>query len=83
MGKRVDLQALLETTLGSEHVYFQPPESVKMEYPCIIYSLDSGSTIFANDLPYKHDKCYSIKVIDKNPDSIILDKIAMLPKMCI
>lgn len=37
---RIDLQYLLENILGSRHVYFQPPETVKMNYPAIVYSLD-------------------------------------------
>ena len=62
-------------------VYFQPPETVKLRYPCIIYSRDSGKTEFANDKPYQHEVRYSVTVIDKNPDSKLLEKVAMLP-MC-
>ena len=39
MGTRLELQNKLEELLGSRHVYFQPPESVKMEYPAIKYSM--------------------------------------------
>lgn len=38
---RIDFQHLLEEILGSPHVYFQPPATVKLEYPAIIYSLDN------------------------------------------
>jgi hypothetical protein len=83
MGSRVQLQALLEDLLGSRNVYFQPPETVKLGYPCIIYSRGViGKTQFANDKPYKHAVRYSVTVIDANPDSNILDKIASLP-MCV
>lgn len=81
MGKRVQLQELLETLLGSENVYFQPPETVKLIYPCIIYSLSNIDTIFANNKPYQHYPEYLVTVIDKNPDSEIPGKVASLP-MC-
>jgi hypothetical protein len=35
MGQRAELQILLESI--TEHVYFQPPENVALEFPCIIY----------------------------------------------
>ena len=39
MSKRKDLQKLLEQTLGSRNVYFQPPATIKMQYPAIRYEL--------------------------------------------
>ena len=38
MKTRLELQNKLEELLGFRHVYYQPPESVKMEYPAIRYS---------------------------------------------
>ena len=40
MANRLDLQALLEDLLGSRNVYYQPPESDKMNYPAIVYALE-------------------------------------------
>lgn len=82
MGKRVQLQELLEDLIGSENVYFQPPESKKLCYPCIIYTRSLGETQFANDKPYSHQIGYSVIIIDQNPDSDIPGKVAALP-MCI
>lgn len=82
MGQRLDLQALLVYILGSDNVYFQPPPSIKMLYPCIVYNRDYEATRFAGDKPYSHKKRYQVTVIDRNPDSIIPAKIAELP-MCI
>lgn len=79
MSSRTELQTILETVLGSGNVYFQPPESLKMNYPCIVYSRDDIKTRFANDKPYQHLTRYSVMVIDKNPDSTIPDKVKMLP----
>lgn len=79
MEKRLQLQTLLETLLGSSNVYFQPPESIKMAYPCIIYSRDNSSTYFADNNPYKNQIRYQVIVVDKNPDSLILSKIDSIP----
>lgn len=68
--------------IGDAYVYFQPPENVKLRYPCIIYKRNSGKTKFADDTPYSHHTQYLLIVIDKNPVSRILSKIAMLP-MCV
>lgn len=40
MASRLNLQTFLEEILESRNVYFQPPESVKMKYPAIVYALD-------------------------------------------
>lgn len=80
MGSRLSLQSLLETILGTRNVYFQPPPSLMMSYPCIIYSRDDINTKFGDNIPYLRDKQYAITVIDKNPDSLIPDKIGALPK---
>jgi hypothetical protein len=37
--------------------------------------------MFADNKPYNHQKAYMVTVIDRNPDSEIPEKIAMLP-MC-
>ena len=80
MGTRLELQTLLETLMGSRNVYFQPPESVKLSYPCIIFNRSAEDTKFADDQPYVRQKRYQLTVIDKNPDSVIPDKIASLPR---
>jgi len=80
MGRRLDLHAILVSLLGSNNVYFQPPPTVQMKYPCIVYKRDNVQTTFANDQPYTRVKQYLVTVIDTNPDSIIHDKIGSLPK---
>lgn len=79
MGSRLGLQDLLETLV--DNVYFQPPESLKLSYPCIVYSRSDMDTKFADDIPYAHSKQYQLIVIDKDPDSNIPGKVALLP-MC-
>jgi hypothetical protein len=82
MGRRIDLHEQLVELLGSPNVYFQPPSSVMMNYPAIVYARDYAKTLFGDNRPYHGRTRYQITVIDKNPDSVILDRIAALP-MCL
>lgn len=61
------------------NVYFQPPESKKLNYPCIIYQLDDYEVMHADNKPYAVTKCYQATVVDKDPDSGIKDEVALLP----
>jgi hypothetical protein len=79
MAQRTSLQALLEGLLGSRNVYFQPPPSIQMQYPAIIYRRDDDSVDHAGNKPYSRRIRYEVMVIDANPDSLIPEKIAGLP----
>ena len=78
MGTRLELQILLETFIAN--VYFQPPPSFKMTYPCIVYSLNGTNTLVADNKIYNVTKRYMITLIDSSPDSLVWDKILALPK---
>jgi len=80
MAQRQALQTKLETILGSDQVYFQPPSNHILQYPCIIYSRTDIHTRHANNAPYKHIKEYRLTVIDENPDSLIPDEVSKLPR---
>lgn len=82
MAKRIDLQQKLQTLIGSrsdgkQNVYFQPPESIKLNYPCIVYNRGTGDTKYAEDKPYTFTNRYILTYIDKDPDSSNIEKIAM------
>jgi hypothetical protein len=79
MGQRLDLQQKLVELLGSTHVYFQPPPTVRMSYPCIVYRRYDIRTDFADDRPYKNLTRYQVTVIDQDPDSDIHKKVGALP----
>ena len=79
MASRLNLQTKLEEILGSRNVYFQPPESVKIQYPAIVYSLRNIEREFANNLKYVITPSYEVTLIDKNPDSEYVEKILELP----
>lgn len=80
MGDRLELQTLLESVLGSSAVYFQPPPTFQMNYPCIVYHRVKIDSTFASNDVYGLSKRYQVVVIDKDPDSLIPDKVANLPK---
>lgn len=81
MGQRLQFHNLLVEVLGNERVYFQPPASLQMEYPCIVYKRDDERAIFADNGPYKRTKRYLVTVIERDPDSDIPDRVGGLP-MC-
>lgn len=65
---------------GDRHVYFQPPESVKMKYPAIRYSLDDIDMKHANDRLYLKTPGYSVVLIDRKPNSRYVSKILEIPQ---
>ena len=75
----MDLEACLIDILGSTNVYYQPPESIKMKYPAIVYFLDDINHLYADDFKYKENRRYMITLIDRNPESIYIDDILALP----
>ena len=79
MAPRPELHQILKDILGSDNVYFQPPASLRMLYPCIRYERDAMQIDHADDNPYMHRVRYLITVIDQNPDSTIHKGVANLP----
>lgn len=80
MTDRLGLQQKLEDILGVRHVYFQPPETLKIEYPAVIYRLSSISDRRADNCLYKDDWQYEVILVDKQPNSQYIEKILALPK---
>lgn len=78
---RLQLQTMLETLLGSRNVYFQPPPSIHMNYPAIVYELSNIRNVEADNLHYNQHKAYQLTVIDEDPDSEISDAVSKL-EMC-
>ena len=81
MASRLVLQSKLEELLESENVYYQPPETMKLNYPAIIYSKSNIEKRSANNGLYLHSTSYEIIVVDKKPDNPVIEKLLALP-MC-
>ncbi len=73
---RRELHALLVEILGSRNVYFQPPESLKIQYPCIVYERSDIRNTDASNSVYLQHYTYQITVIDPDPDSDIPQKLS-------
>lgn len=76
MERRLELDSILRNICPN--VYFQPPANLEMKYPCIRYVRSKPRGIFADNNLYISRKCYTVTVIDENPDSNIPDKVASL-----
>lgn len=80
MASRLKLHEELIRILDSENrVYFQPPENIKISYPCIIYSVDGYYTNHADNLIYRNKTRYSITLIDRDPDTPLVLSLLKLP----
>lgn len=75
---RTELQTILENLIGSRNVYFQPPESLKLKYPCIVYERSNVHKTAADNLAYRLMKQYQVTYIAGDPDSDIPDKMLEL-----
>lgn len=79
MAPRSQLQTVLSSIPSVKAAYFQPPATMRMEYPCIVYERSKIDTRFADNSPYLLKTRYSLTVIDRNPDSGIQMQVAQLP----
>ena len=65
---------------GDGHLYFQPPESVRMKYPAIVYQRNRIHNRFADNKVYAQSDEYQVTVVDKDPDSELVRQVSMLSK---
>lgn len=72
MSIRLSLQAVLESLLNCT-VYFDPPESIKLSYPCVVYSLAKKDILRADNKVYQMRNMYTVKCLSKDPDNNMAD----------
>jgi hypothetical protein len=78
MGRsRLELHAQL--TDITPKVYYQPPNGLRMEYPCIVYNKSDVLTLHAGNDKYRNTTRYTVTVIDRDPDSSIPESVLDLP----
>lgn len=75
------LQEVLQEIMGPNHkVYYQPPENLKLSYPCIVYNLATAKISHADNKPYAKFKRYNVTLITKTADNDeYLDQLLDLP----
>lgn len=79
MNSRLELHTVLTSFV--DNVYFQPPETMQLTYPAIVYTMSDIRNTFASDEVYKQSHFYELTVIDKSPTSEIVEKVSRLPKV--
>ena len=85
--RRLELQTKLEEIMArhvpkpwkTNRVLYQPPETFKMEYPCIRYRLDGMAPVHADDIHYLRMVRWNLTLVDRDPDSEIPFSILTLP----
>lgn len=80
MLSRLELHTELCNILGSRNVYYQPPESLRIKYPAIIYSLEGIENLFSGNTIYLQKCLYRVIVVDSDPDSEVVKNMSMLPR---
>jgi hypothetical protein len=82
MARRLKLHEELCEVLGNRNVYYQPPSSVYLKYPCIKYTKSGIDNRKADNKSYKLTSKYELILIVPNPDSDIVDEILAHFQMC-
>lgn len=80
--QRLQLHELLCNIEGVKKVYYQPPSSEKLWYPCIIYKCDSFDTMYANNKRYLAFPRYTLTLIDYDVESELVERVLSLSDGC-
>ncbi len=87
MKARFELHKILCSVLdcpesGTEcRVYFEPPENLRLQYPCLVYGISRVNARYADNRLYIACRGYDAVLITKNPDDPVWEKMLDLP-MC-
>lgn len=77
--RRLELHEKFCAILGSRNAYYNPPESVRLNYPAIVYHRKPIDNTFANNGVYIQSQGYKVTVIDEDPVGTIARKVSQLP----
>lgn len=75
MNNRLQLHEQLVAILGNNNAYFQPPASVHIVYPCVIYNIGNGDVKYANNSVYSYTHSYDVTFIFKKPNTDIIEEV--------
>ena len=83
MGRpREELHKEICELLGTRFAYFQPPESVRLQYDCCIYKRSHIESRYANDMMYLGFAQYELMLVYRDPDSDIVERFMKHFKYC-
>lgn len=77
--RRVKLHNDLKAALGSDNVYFQPPETLEIKYPAIIYERYGINAAHASNKVYARSFDFLVIVVSKHPCESVVDKLSEFP----
>lgn len=63
------------------NVYYEPPEKIKMVYPCIRFQRRRFESMRADNRPYIVTQSFDVTLIYREPDSPLPRRVASLPLM--
>lgn len=66
---RKELGKIFRQILGNDNVYFSPPSSKQMKYPCIRYNVAGSEMDHANNSVYRMSLRYEVTYITKSSTS--------------
>lgn len=67
MDRRLELHDEL-LSIFENNVYYQPPESIKLSYPCLLYSLSGGQNTRADNTSYLFTRRYELIYITRDSE---------------
>lgn len=82
MNRRLELHDKLKELVGNDNVYFQPPASVLISYPCVIYNIGNGDVKRADNMVYSYVNSYDLIFIFKKPNIDIIEQVLGALPMC-
>ena len=72
MGSRVELQDILANIERGTKAYYQPPSTIEMQYPCIVYKDKPGEVLKADNAIYRYTNRYDLLYITRSPKQSII-----------
>ena len=82
MNRRLELHEKLCDLVGNNNVYFQPPASVQISYPCVVYHIGAGDAKRADNKVYLYTNSYDVIFIFKKPNLEIIEQVLESIPIC-
>jgi len=79
--RRNDMQTYLTNLIPERvRVYFQPPASVQLTYPCLIFKRKPSRVSRADNKAYRVNDLYEVTVLTLDVDEPLFDILVTTPK---
>lgn len=78
---RLNLHNELKTLENCE-AYYQPPENLRIQYPCFVYKRIPGERFRADNRAYHYCRCWEAVFITEDPESTVREDMMNHFPMC-